>query len=134
MHTYSAGNTQDCLVSCAESQSRGSRRSRLSAVTTKIVAGWWRITESGSPRSRAKWESALRGFEDRDENFVQLVNSVILTSSNPNPRLSAIHGLKRVVCEVDAVGQNAQNEIVEGVRQIWTLAAHTFEIGAGQSE
>jgi hypothetical protein len=52
----------------------------------------------------------------------------------PNPQLSAIHGLKRVVCEVDAVGQNAQNEIVEGVRQIWTLAAHTFEIGAGQSE
>ena len=47
---------------------------------------------------------------------------------------SAVQGLERVVCEVDAVGQNAQNEVVERARQIRTLAAHAFEIGAGESK
>ena len=37
MHTYSAGNIQDCLASSAESQSRGSRDVRLTSQLVLII-------------------------------------------------------------------------------------------------
>jgi hypothetical protein len=50
-------------------------------------------------------------------------------------KLSAVQGIDRVVCEIDAVGENAQNEVVESARQIRTFAAHTLEmVGVSKSD
>ena len=36
--------------------------------------------------------------------------------------------------EIDAVGENPQNEIVEGARKLWALTPHSLERSAGQRE
>ena len=52
----------------------------------------------------------------------------------PEREFKRRQGRDLVSCNIDTISQNADNEAVEGVRQIGTLTAHALKIGAGQRE
>ncbi len=54
-----------------------------------------------------------------------------LTTPRSLARLLWTRGCNRAICEINAVGKNTHDEVVEGVCQIGALATHALEIGAG---